>query len=203
MTHPLHTTVDDFVAGLLELKRDLITLDRVTEFVKALPVSKEALAGYTWWSNERYTRNLIYRDDLFEVMTICWQPGQRTVAHTHNGQLGWMTVPRGQVAVENFRHVSCNAPERQNVVGLDCLGGATQITMERLARAEFAGSDVVATVDKIQTIHRILNEEKTEGAISLHVYSRPFDSCVVFDLEHQRCFRRALSYYSRFGQKLA
>lgn len=202
MTHPLHTTVDDFVAGLLDLKHDFITLDRVTEFVKATPLSREALTDYTWWSDERYTRNLIYRDDLFEVMTICWQPGQRTVAHTHNGQLGWMTVPQGSVAVENFRHVGCNAPERQNVVGLDCLGGATQITMERLERVEFAGSEVVATVDKIQTIHRILNDQNHEGAVTLHIYSKPFDSCIAFDLDNQRCFRRALSYYSKFGQRM-
>jgi cysteine dioxygenase len=202
MIHPLRTTVEDLVAGLLELKHGPITLDQVTAYLKSMPVSKEALESYTWWSDERYTRNLIYRDDLFEVMTICWQPGQRTVAHTHNGQLGWMTVPQGNVTIENFRHVSCNAEERQNVVGLDCLGGATQITMERLGRKEWAGSDAVATVDKIQTIHRISNDEKGEGAISLHIYSKPFDSCIAFDLENQRCFRRALSYYSRHGQRL-
>ncbi len=200
MAHPLMTTVDDFVAGLLDLKRDLITLDRVSSYIKNVPVSKEALESYTYWNEERYTRNLIYRDELFEVMTICWQPGQRTAAHTHNGQLGWMTVPQGNVTVENFRHVSCNAEERQNVVGLDCLGGATQITMERLEKTDWAGSDVVATVDKIHTIHRISNDEKGEGAISLHIYSKPFDSCIAFDLANQRCFRRTLSYYSRFGR---
>ena len=30
--------------------------------------------------------------------------------------------------------------------------------------------------------------------MSVHVYSRPIDSCVVFDLEAQRCFRRDLKY---------
>jgi cysteine dioxygenase len=203
MTHPLKTTVEDFVAGLLDLKRDLITLDRVAGYIKSVPVSQEALEGYIWWSDERYTRNLIYRDELFEVMTICWQPGQRTAAHTHNGQLGWMTVPKGNVTVENFRHVSCNAEENQNVVGLDCLGGATRIVMQRLEKTDWAGSDAVATVDKIHTIHRISNGEKDEGAISLHIYSKPFDSCIAFDLENQRCFRRALSYYSKNGQVLA
>jgi cysteine dioxygenase len=200
MANPLRTTVEDFIAGLLDLKQDPITPNRVTAYIKGMPVSREALQSYTLWSDERYTRNLIYRDDLFEVMTICWQPGQRTVAHTHNGQLGWMTVPQGNVTVENFRHVSCNAAERQNLGGLDCLGGATQITMERLERTDWAGSEVVATVDKIQTIHRISNDEKGEGAISLHIYSKPFDSCIAFDLEKQRCFRRALSYYSRNGR---
>ena len=51
------------------------------------------------------------------------------------------------------------------------------------------------TVDKLQTIHRIRNlAEWNEGAVSMHVYSRPIDSCVVFDMEAQRCYRRDLKY---------
>ncbi len=36
--------------------------------------------------------------------------------------------------------------------------------------------------------------------VGLHVYSMPFDSCIAFDLEKQRCFRKTLSYYSRYGK---
>lgn len=188
------------MAALCGLKTDHITLDKVTHLLAAMPLSKEALEPYTWWSDERYTRNLVYRDDLFEVMTICWRAGQRTAAHTHNGQLGWMTVPQGNVTVQNFRHVSCNAPQNQNVVGLDCLGGATQLTLEGTGESHWSGSGEVATVDKIHTIHRIANQEHSEDAISLHIYSKPFDSCIAFDMENQRCFRRTLNYYSKFGQ---
>jgi hypothetical protein len=28
----------------------------------------------------------------------------------------------------------------------------------------------------------------------MHVYSRPIDSCVVFDMEAQHCYRRDLKY---------
>jgi cysteine dioxygenase len=174
MTHPLRTTAEDLVAALCSLKRDPITLGKVTGLLKSTPVSKEALEPYIWWSDERYTRNLIYRDE--------------------------MTVPQGNVTVQNFRHVSCNAPENQNVVGLDCLGGATQLTLERTEESQWAGSGSVATVDKTHTIHRIANQEADDDAISLHIYSKPFDSCIAFDLENQRCFRRTLSYYSRFGR---
>ncbi len=46
-----------------------------------------------------------------------------------------------------------------------------------------------------QTIHRIRNlAEWNEPAVSLHVYSRPIDSCVVFDMDAQRCYRRELKY---------
>jgi cysteine dioxygenase len=57
----------------------------------------------------------------------------------------------------------------------------------------------IITVDKIQTIHQIENAGKT-GCVSLHVYSRPIDSCVAYDLQHDHCYRRNLSYYSKYGK---
>jgi hypothetical protein len=38
-----------------------------------------------------------------------------------------------------------------------------------------------------------------EPVVSVHIYSRPIDSCVAFDLESPRCYRRQLRYFSKFG----
>jgi len=38
-----------------------------------------------------------------------------------------------------------------------------------------------------------------EPVVSVHVYSRPIDSCVAFELETPRCYRRQLRYDSKFG----
>jgi cysteine dioxygenase len=201
MSSPVRTTVEDLVANLVSLKRDPITSDVVSRCVAATPIPVEALKDYIWWRDEFYTRNLIYRDELFEVMTICWKPGQKTGIHTHNGQLGWMTVPQGEVVVENYHHERCNAPENQNVVNIDCLGGATEIHLEKIGSLQCNDSSGVAIVNKLQSIHRIVNSDRADaGCVSLHIYSKPFDSCIAFDLEHQRCFRRVLSYFSRFGK---
>lgn len=200
-THPLHTSVGDFVAGLKELERDLITKPRIAQYMAAMPLRAEALKDYVWWRDSFYTRNLIYRDELFEVMTICWSPGQRTAIHTHNGQLGWMTVAQGEVVTHEYRHEHCNAPENQNVVQIDCLGGATELQLDRIGSVSCAEGTGMVTVDKLQTIHQIENAETT-GCISLHVYSKPFDSCIAFDLERQRCYRRNLSYFSKDGERV-
>jgi len=56
----------------------------------------------------------------------------------------------------------------------------------------------VNTVDKVQTIHQVV-VQGGEPVISLHIYSRPIDSCVAFDLAQRRCYRRELSYYSKYG----
>lgn len=200
-THPLRTSVADFVAGLRELERDLITKDRIAQYMAAATLRPEALANYVWWRDDLYTRNLIYRDELFEVMTICWSPGQRTAVHTHNGQLGWMTVAQGEVRTHEFRHTSCNAPQNQNVVNIDCLGGATELQLDRVGTVVCSEGTGMVTVDKLQTIHQIENAGTT-GCVSLHVYSKPFDSCIAFDVERQRCYRRSLSYFSKDGQRI-
>jgi cysteine dioxygenase len=57
----------------------------------------------------------------------------------------------------------------------------------------------VNTVDKVQTIHQVIVQGK-EKVVSLHVYSRPIESCVAFDLEKRVCYRRTLSFYSKYGQ---
>jgi cysteine dioxygenase len=201
MTHPLRTTVEDFVEGLKSFERDLITQDCVRDFMQGTQLSAQELTPYTHFRDEYYTRNLVYRDALFEVMIICWKSGQKTPVHSHNGQLGWMSIAQGEVAVHNYRYVACNCPEKQNVVGLDCLAGASHIELDRLHTEVCSEESGVSTVDKLQSIHQIENMDKSKaGVISVHVYSLPFDSCVSFDLDKQHCCRKTLSYFSRYGK---
>ena len=200
MAHPLRTSVDDFIAGLKAFERELITKDSVRKYMDAVRLSADELKPYTFWRDSFYTRNLIYRDALFEVMVICWSAGQRTTIHTHNGSLGWMAVAQGEMAVHNYNYVSCNAPQNQEVLGMDCLAGATHIELDRDGTDVCNEDSPTACVDKHHTIHQIENVDKTKvGCVSLHVYAPPIDSCVGFDLEKQKCFRKTLSYYSRFG----
>jgi cysteine dioxygenase len=201
MAHPLRTTVDDFIEGLKQFERHLITREGVKHYMDQVRLSTEELKPYTFFRKDYYTRNLIYRDGLFEIMAICWLPGQKTAIHTHNGSLGWMTVAQGEMAIHNYKYMSCNAPENQEVIGMDCLAGATEIDLDRLQTDVCSESSPTACVDKHQTIHQIENVDKSQtGCVSLHVYAPPIDSCVGFDLEKHKCFRKNLTYYSRFGK---
>ena len=98
--------LDSFVDGLKRFETDVITKDRVTEYCSELRIKDAALSPYLHFRPDRYTRNLIYQDRLFEVMVICWEPGQKTPVHSHNGQLGWMLVERGGIDVTNFRYLA-------------------------------------------------------------------------------------------------
>ena len=192
-------SVADFIETLKGFEKDPITRDRVLHYLRETALDRSSLAPYVHFRSDIYTRNLIYRDDLIEAMAVCWSPGQRTVIHTHNGQLGWMSVESGALAVINYKWLGCNASDNQNVAGLDCLAGATELDIDRGEVQECYPDGPVNTVDKVQTIHQVVVQGK-EPVVSVHIYSRPIESCVAFDLEKRVCFRRQLSFYSRYGQ---
>src|SRR5262245_8293410 len=124
-------SVGDFVAALQGFEKQPITRDRILDFCCETEVDRASLERYAFFRGDTYTRNLIYRDEMIEVMALCWSKGQRTPIHTHNGQLGWMAVVDGSVAVINYKWLGCNAPDNQNVAGMDCLAGATELDLER------------------------------------------------------------------------
>jgi cysteine dioxygenase len=192
---PTPIAAEQFVDGIRRLSEGIITKQKIYDYLVAYEIRPEDLERYMQWLPDRHTRNKIFRNDMIEVMLICWPIGAVTPLHTHNGQLGWMTMIQGKLLVENYFKVGCNRPENQQVVGMDCLAGATQIEMEHVGNELAIPSGPLNTVDKTQTIHRIRNQaDWNQRAVSMHVYSRPIDSCVVFDLEAQRCFRRDLKY---------
>lgn len=197
MSKPL-LSVENFIARLRSFEQGVITRDSVLDFCASVQVSDASLAPYVHFGDQFYTRNLIYRDELFEVMTICWQPGQKTAVHTHNGQLCWMIAQRGNLAVVDYKWLGCDHPENQNVVGLDCLAGSEHTKLEVVREIDACTGGQVLTADKLQTIHRLYNHD--EPAVSLHIYSRPIDSCVAFDMEKQACYRRTLAYFSKYGE---
>ncbi len=192
---PSYIPLLQFVEGLRELSTGVITKDGLCRYLGNFQINPSDLEPYKNWLPEKHARNLIFRNEMIELMLICWNIGNRTPLHTHNGQLGWMVMHEGKLFVENFRHLECNKPENQQVVGMDCLAGATAISMQPLETELVTPGGRLNTVDKEHTIHRISNlPEWNEKAVSLHIYSKPIDSCVVFDLEESRCFRRDLKY---------
>ncbi len=195
---PRTRRVDEFVEILQGFNPETLTSAAVLDICSDTDIDDASLSKYVHWHDSMYTRNLIYRNDLFEVMAVCWQKGQKTVLHTHNGQLGWMMVNRGVAEVTNFKWNGCNASEGQNQNGLDCLAGATELDLTRESVEQCGRNGHVNTIDRVRTIHRVAVVGE-EPVVSVHIYSRPIESCVAFDLETPRCYRRQLRYFSKFG----
>jgi len=155
--------------------------------LEEMPVAGESLAPYLHWDRQHYTRNLIERTPLFELMAICWEIGQASSVHNHRDQNCWMAVPIGRLRVENFHLVHQDLPTGQ------CRLEAKNEVEMNIAHP--------CAVDPADPVHRVVNpQEFNQRAVSLHVYSRPFDSCVVYSPEQGTCGEIRLHFNTMFGK---
>jgi cysteine dioxygenase len=190
-------SVQGLVDLLVSAEGGPITSDRIAELLGEVEIEEGSLRPWIRYADDHYTRNLLHRDRWFDIMTLCWKPGQGTPVHTHNGQLGWAKVLRGQIECTEYTWRGCDRPENQNVAGLDCLAGGNQVKLDAHPAAIAVPGGPVNRVTKQVTIHSLGNPAgQSESSVSLHVYSLPFDSCVSFDLARGRCSRRELRFDS-------
>lgn len=183
-----------------ELKRTEgapITSDRIAAVMNDLTLDEKTIRPYVRFAGDHYTRNLVHRDAHFDIMVLCWKPGQGTPIHTHNGQLGWAFTTRGALDCVEYRYMGCDRPENQNVAGIDCLAGGMQVKLDRTESTLCTPGGAVNRVTKQVTIHSLtVPKDCKEDVVSLHVYSLPFDSCVTFDVALGQCRRKELAFDS-------
>jgi cysteine dioxygenase len=67
--------------------------ETIRRFLQQNPVDPDSLAPYLNWDRQHYTRNLIDKTPLYEMLAICWEVGQASSVHNHRDQNCWMAVP--------------------------------------------------------------------------------------------------------------
>ena len=179
--------IEDFVSRLREFpERAFSEIETLRDFLASSPVDPQSLEKYLIWDRQHYTRNLIDKTALYELVAICWEVGQISSIHNHRDQNCWMAVPIGRLRVQNYR-----------VLNQDISAGSCCIEPSDLL--EMNPTAPVA-VDPREPVHKVYNpKEFNARAVSLHVYSRPFDSCVVYSAEQGTCGEIGLSYTSEYG----
>ncbi len=179
-------TIADWVAGLAAIPDRNFTLESVQDYLLRRAVRPETLEKYCFFSKGNYTRNLIFKNDVFECMTICWEVGQASRVHNHRGQNCWMSAPIGRLKVQNFR-----------VDDRDGLRGTCRIIPTDIYEMDAAHP---AYVNPLEPVHQVLNlPEFNQRAVSIHVYSKPFDSCEIYLCEKGTYGDVPLHYTSEYG----
>ena len=178
--------ISQWVKNLAAIPEREFTLDNVQNYVLAHQVQPESLEKYCYFSKGNYTRNLIFKNEVFECMTVCWEVGQASRIHNHREQNCWMSVPVGRLRVQNY-HVDDRDPSRGT-----CHLKPTEIFDMDAAHPAY--------VNPIEPVHEVLNlAEFGRRAVSVHVYSKPFDTCEVYLLEKGTYSDVPLFYTSEYG----
>jgi len=179
--------VEELISRLRACREnDFVEVKRIHELLRSTPVEPESIARYLVWSSQRYTRNLIDKTPLYELMAICWEVGQASSIHNHQGQNCWMAVPIGRLLIQNYK-----------VLNEDLAAGTCDVVPADIVEMN---PTAPAAVNPAEPVHRVYNPvEFGQRAVSLHVYSKPYDSCVVYSDEQHKCGEIKLSYTSEFG----
>jgi cysteine dioxygenase len=159
--------IDQLIEELRQIPDADFTCDNVYHYLGTNPIEIDSISPYFFWSDKFYTRNLLYKDERFELMAVCWEKGQVSRIHNHAEQKCWMTVVAGTLhgqnfAVEEFDEVKnyCKLKETDMFDLKDCLA---------------------AKVELEEPIHQILNlDDFQDRAVSVHIYSKPFNKCLSY-----------------------
>src|SRR6201987_5163230 len=137
-------SIHELVAGLRQFPESTLKeTEPVRQFLQETPVTADSLALYLTWDPQHYTRNLIDKTPLYELIAVCWEVGQASSVHNHRDQNCWMAVQLGRLHVENFHLV------HQDL-------GAGKSSLEPLNPVERNISHPSA-VDPSEQVHRVVN----------------------------------------------
>lgn len=180
-------SIEKIISGLRSVSDEDFTCDNVYQFLSENPVYVDSITKYFLWNPDFYTRNLVYKDDRFELMVICWDKGQVSRVHNHSDQKCWMMVPVGRLQGQNFA-----------VAEMDESRGFCRLN----PTDTFELSDCLAAkVELEEPIHQVLNlKEYDERAVSIHIYSKPYDSCISYCRDTDT-FKEVKLFYSSIGGK--
>jgi cysteine dioxygenase len=154
----------------------------VLEQADELSVTLEEVEPYLFWDAAKYTRNCIAKDPYFELILLCWEPGQKTEIHCHNNQECWVKVIKGCFA-ESLYSFNEDTGE-MNFINTDT----------------FSAQEVTAMED-LSLYHSLANIS-TGQSVSLHLYMKPIAVCDIYDFKNKSVKEVSLSYYSMEGNRV-
>ncbi|MEY8847856.1 cysteine dioxygenase family protein [Psychroserpens sp. XS_ASV72] len=125
------------------------------------------------WSDKKYTRNCIYRDERFELLLLCWQEGQQTSIHGHDGEDCWVFLLEGKM--------------QEMFYAMDDQGNVFETNSQTITPGEKTFMN-----DQIG-FHRLANTNNGK-TISLHLYAKPIENCSFYDEHSNEFVRKKLQY---------
>uniref|UniRef100_A0A668ATH9 Cysteine dioxygenase n=1 Tax=Myripristis murdjan TaxID=586833 RepID=A0A668ATH9_9TELE len=157
-------TLDDLIKMLHEIfKSDNINVEEVQTLMESYESKPQEWKKFAIFDQYRYTRNLVDEGNgKFNLIILCWGEGHGSSIHDHTDSHCFMKMLQGQLKETQFEW-----PKSQG----DMVQKSQRILLE----------NKVAYINDSIGLHRVENASHTEGAVSLHLYSPPFQTCQTFD----------------------
>ncbi|XP_061529386.1 cysteine dioxygenase type 1 [Phycodurus eques] len=165
-------------------KGDMINVEEVQELMESYKSNTQDWKKYAIFDQHRYTRNLVDEGNgKFNLIVLCWGEGHGSSIHDHSDSHCFMKILQGELKETLF----------------DCPKGEDGEMNERSHR--ILENNSVAYINDSIGLHRIENVSHTEGSVSLHLYSPPFQTCHVFDQRTSHKNTAQMTFWSKYGER--
>jgi cysteine dioxygenase len=112
---------------------------------------------YCFWSDDHYTRNLVFKNEDYELIIICWKKDQVSPIHDHSDQNCYFLVLEGDIQEISYK-LEANS-------------------LFEFSRVYMTKSDL-GVVNNDHAWHEI--QGITEKAVTLHIYNKPIEHCNIY-----------------------
>jgi cysteine dioxygenase len=144
----------------LEHSAGNIRLPDLRRLIETFKPDPAEIKPYIHFTDNRYSRNLVKKTSLYEVLVLCWKPGQRSPIHDHGNSLCAVYTFTGNLSADNYRRTSSGH-----------------------IRPDYSDDFAPGSVLSIQTseIHQVSNLQNS-GLVSIHFYLAPLENNYVYSV---------------------
>lgn len=157
-----------FLIEKLEALEKAPTLPDICGWLAEAEITDAEIAPYRKFSDEKYTRNRIFRNEFAEILILGWISEQESMIHDHDGSVGVIRVFEGEVTETKFRW-----DDNEKLV---------------VASKQAVSKGLIAGVGE-PDIHQ-LQSSGGQNTVTIHVYAPPLEGLHIYDLES-----REIIYY--------
>lgn len=125
------------------------------------------------WSSEKYTRNCMYKDLQFELLLLCWDEGQETSIHDHDGEDCWVYLLKGKMEEILYSCDNSNYLKEE--------------------RSQFMLPHQLSFMNDRIGYHKLRNCFNGKS-MSLHLYAKPIEQCCFYCETSEQFIERKLKY---------
>ncbi|XP_007899296.1 cysteine dioxygenase type 1 isoform X2 [Callorhinchus milii] len=180
-------TLAELVKKLHEIfSADKVNVEEVQNLMGSYKSNPVEWSKYAKLDKYRYTRNLVDEGNgKFNLMILCWGEGHGSSIHDHTDSHCFLKLLQGQLKETLFNWPDVKSKSQE-------MSKKWEKTLQE---------NQCTYINDTVGLHRVENASHTETAISLHLYSPPFNSCRCFDERTGHQNQVKLTFWSKFGER--
>ena len=178
---------------LIDNLNDSSSDEERVKIIKNTSMNLTELSGYHHVGKTSYGRNLVFSNDDFEVILMCWEAGHKSVPHDHNNSLCVMKCLSGELQEQRY------VKKKKITQAITHMNNSQEIIVPTsLSTLEL---NQATSIKDSEGLHSLMNNSQ-DSACTLHFYFPPIHQSNIYDIEGSEPKAVTSKFTSEYGVKM-